>query len=459
MAAAFAAVCAPDRRSQTMPGKGRRSRSDPGPGTAGSSDGSVCPSSFLNRSRRSSAVQNEKKPRRRSLGALSRKAAAGLDKESGLSELALTRPLSPVVTDPAADTPGGTPSDSPATRRYPALPHGEGAEKACLTLTGLAQDYASTAGRTSAETAAAEAEAEAQDKLAPPPPGAELPKRWSLASPPPPPPPPRPQSERGSSRSGRRGTFSVRRLRRTDVVATGQARGAGGRRWFLLPTSCARRWWDLVMLGVALLTSFLTPLQLAFWPQMRRYQSRAALGLVLNVLWPCHVAVSLRTGFEKEGVIVTSPRAAALRYLRSSLLLDLLCCWPDELVLLASGLGLQDQMTPSFAEDASREHLRSPLFFLQLLKASSVLVLVRQTSRIEKIASLNPGLLRLCRVLTILVLTCHWVGSLWWLVAEAAGPAVIMSDNNYWIPHEWRALLLTPQATLSSKCGPRPPCL
>ena len=88
-----------------------------------------------------------------------------------------------------------------------------------------------------------------------------------------------------------------------------------------------------------------------------------------------------------------------------------------------------------------------------------MLVLVRQTSRIEKIASLNPGLLRLCRVLTILVLTCHWVGSLWWLVAEAAGPAVIMSDNNYWIPHEWRALLLTPQATLSSKCGPRPPCL
>lgn len=232
--------------------------------------------------------------------------------------------------------------------------------------------------------------------------------------------------------------------------------GAGTRkgppiRWIVLPTSRGRRTWDLIVLLVALLSALLAPIQLAFWTDVRTSWLRCVLGLCINAVWLLQVAINFRTGFEKEGVIVTTPRAVAMRYLKTAFGFDLLCCWPDELVLLGSGLASPG----GHADSADRsEHLRNPAFYMLFLKAFCVLALVRCFQTQETHGGLNPGLLRLTRVMMILILMCHWVGCLWWLIAEIEGPGVVMEESNLWVPFEWRELLL-PGPTLH-KLSPVP---
>lgn len=225
---------------------------------------------------------------------------------------------------------------------------------------------------------------------------------------------------------------------RTTFTEAGTLKGSA-LRWFLLPTSRGRLTWDLIVMLMALLSALLAPVQLAFWTDVRTSWLRCVLGLCINVVWLLHVVINFRTGFEKEGVIVTTPRAVAMRYLKSAFGFDLLCCWPDELVLLTSGLA-----SPGGGVDSAdrSEHLRSPAFFLLFLKAFCVLALVRCFQTQETHGNINPGLLRLTRVIMILILTCHWVGCLWWLIAEIEGPGVVMEEDNMWVPLEWRELLL-----------------
>ena len=39
----------------------------------------------------------------------------------------------------------------------------------------------------------------------------------------------------------------------------------------------------------------------------------------------------------------------------------------------------------------------------------------------------NPGLLRVCRLVAILLITCHWVGCMWWFVG--------VTSDLYGCPH------------------------
>jgi len=105
--------------------------------------------------------------------------------------------------------------------------------------------------------------------------------------------------------------------------------GDVGEQWrqcILLPTSTLRRVWDaFVMIGI-IFTAIALPIETVYVRQPDN-GVRTVLHTV-DILWIVDIGFNFRTAFISAGRIIRCPRAIAMRYARSWLVLDVMAAWP-----------------------------------------------------------------------------------------------------------------------------------
>lgn len=174
-------------------------------------------------------------------------------------------------------------------------------------------------------------------------------------------------------------------------------------------------------IGVGLRTAFFVegaPTPLSIWP----VSSSLATSLQLA---PSMVALA--------GVLVRDVNAIAWHYIQSSLLRDLLGALPISLARAAAVSAVPGWVPLPFALVRLQRFRRlaaSAMELLQICFSSSN-------------ASGNPGQMRLGRLGSLFLLTCHWVGCCWFAIALHGGDAAAatggdsLDSPNEWGPPPW----------------------
>jgi voltage-gated potassium channel len=157
----------------------------------------------------------------------------------------------------------------------------------------------------------------------------------------------------------------------------------------------ARRFWNLWVAALAILNGILIPLFVVY-PLSAPYVP--ALSLLIALVFAADIFVEFQTVYQHEGALIVELRERTLRYLKGSLIADILAAFP--------GLFLQSRgMLP--------EGLFVVVFFLPLLK----LLKVNRTLRESGEPIINPAIFRLMMLVFWILMAAHQIACLWILVS------------------------------------------
>ncbi|KAL1498823.1 hypothetical protein AB1Y20_014126 [Prymnesium parvum] len=168
--------------------------------------------------------------------------------------------------------------------------------------------------------------------------------------------------------------------------------------------------WHKVILVCVAYVAVWAPLQTAFDEQLREPETVwLAVNLVVDSIFIADVALVFNVAFKKQGTWVLSRREIALKYLRGRFLLDVVAAFPYGMLTVG---GAWDD------DDGASSVLRA-LRLLRLMRV--VRKLLQNGTEVAEVVSgytsqFNPALVRVSQLVVMLVLACHWVGCLWWLV-------------------------------------------
>jgi len=175
----------------------------------------------------------------------------------------------------------------------------------------------------------------------------------------------------------------------------------------------ARRLWNLWVAALAILNGILIPLFVVY-PLSAPYVP--ALSLLIALAFAADIFVEFQTVYQHEGEPIVELRKRTLRYLRGSLIADILAAFP--------GLFLQSRgMLP--------EGLFVVVFFLPLLK----LLKVNRTLRESGEAIINPAIFRLMMLVFWILMAAHQIACLWILVSgnpDGLAPLDRYISSFYW---------------------------
>jgi len=181
--------------------------------------------------------------------------------------------------------------------------------------------------------------------------------------------------------------------------------------------SKARRIWNLCVAALAILNGILIPLYVVY-PGSAPYVPN--LSLLIALVFAVDIFIEFQTVYQHEGALIVDFRERAVRYLRGSLVADVLAAFPA-LFLRTAG------MLPGFLS----EGLFIVVFFLPLLK----LVKVNRTLRESGESIINPAIFRLMMLVFWILMAAHLIACLWILVSgnpEALAPGDRYVSSFYW---------------------------
>lgn len=175
----------------------------------------------------------------------------------------------------------------------------------------------------------------------------------------------------------------------------------------------ARRLWNLCIAALAILNGILIPLFVVY-PDSAPYVP--ALSMLIALFFAADIFVEFQTVYQHEGALIVELRKRALRYLKGSLIADILAAFP--------GLFLQSRgMLP--------DGLFIVVFFLPLLK----LLKVNQTLRDSGESIINPAIFRLMMLVFWILMAAHQIACLWILVSgnpDSLAPMDRYISSFYW---------------------------
>lgn len=157
----------------------------------------------------------------------------------------------------------------------------------------------------------------------------------------------------------------------------------------------ARRFWNLWVAALAILNGILIPLFVVY-PLSAPYVP--TLSLLIALVFAADIVIEFQTVYQHEGTEIVEFRQRAIRYLKGSLVADLLAAFPG-VFLSASG-------------DLPQGALRL-LLLLPLLK----LVKVNRTLRESGESIINPAIFRLLMLVFWILMAAHLIACLWILVS------------------------------------------
>jgi len=163
--------------------------------------------------------------------------------------------------------------------------------------------------------------------------------------------------------------------------------------------------WDSVILLLVVVSCTMIPYQFAFHQDAR--EPLVVLLLLMDAVFIVDIALNFVTTHRARGIDVTDRRSTAQHYLRGSFLIDLLANFPFDLLFLALG-------------DPSIYGLSSVLLLrlLKLLRVFKIFVIFR---RWEALSWINPGHLKIIKIVAIIMLLVHWIACAWFVSALIAG--------------------------------------
>ena len=219
----------------------------------------------------------------------------------------------------------------------------------------------------------------------------------------------------------------------------------------LHPDAQFRSFWNVLLALLICYCGIAIPLDIAFERDMMMSMCGATVkcsaygtwwgaNLAIDMFFLIDIVVNARTGYMVEGAFVDNDWMALCKYLRTSFTLDLIGSFPINLVLL----GLQDEDGGDFAR--ANRMLRL-LRVAKLTKLLRMLKLGKYLEYVELVVKFNPGLMRVCKLIIISILCCHWFGCLWWLcadieidIADQDGHDAYVGmhgEPNKWLPPAW----------------------
>ena len=156
----------------------------------------------------------------------------------------------------------------------------------------------------------------------------------------------------------------------------------------------------------------------------------------INLVWDCCFVVdiffSFRTSFvDREGYTVSDGYLIAWHYLRSGFAIDLVGSFPLNFFLRSSS----DDGAEVSGGAATR--LNRNLRLLRIIKLNRLLRLSKLSKALkafELVVRFHPSAMRLCKLLLLMILTCHWMGCTWWFVADLE----LTADGIDATPNDWQ---------------------
>ena len=172
----------------------------------------------------------------------------------------------------------------------------------------------------------------------------------------------------------------------------------------LHPTSRFRLLWNGAIMLLVCLSALAVPFQVAFGEDLRDHTLMdywSSVDLFFDSIFMVDVWVNFRTGYMKDGVVVTDTGMIAERYLKGSFTIDVISSFPLSLFISDEGGG-------SFTR------------LLRIVRLSKLLRLVRFSHYFKvltEFTDIDPSIIRLLSVFMGTVIVCHWTGCLWYLVS------------------------------------------
>ena len=159
------------------------------------------------------------------------------------------------------------------------------------------------------------------------------------------------------------------------------------------PDSRLKAKWDTVILFCVISLAFVVPFQAAF--RVGSAGLLYVLAVVMDFLFLIDIAFSFRTGFVENGVYCVSKERIASKYMSSWFPIDLVASAPLSL--------LPDDLTDN----------NSWLRFLKLFRLLRLTRLSRILSVWERNMVMHPGVLRLFKLFSLVILVAHWTACAW----------------------------------------------
>eukprot|EP00908_Phaeocystis_cordata_P000765 Transcript_10847.p1 GENE.Transcript_10847~~Transcript_10847.p1 ORF type:complete len:668 (-),score=257.90 Transcript_10847:1154-3157(-) len=194
----------------------------------------------------------------------------------------------------------------------------------------------------------------------------------------------------------------------------------------LHPTARRKLTWDALQLLALCYCVLCLPLVLGFEAVMPAASADAlrALNGAVDLFVLLDVGVMLRTAFVVEGVLVRDLKTIATHYARGALARDLLGALPLSLVRAFDFAAVPGWLPLLFG-------VIRLLRFRRLAASAAELLSVGQQT-----VGMNPGIIRLGRLGSLFLLSCHWVGCCWYAIALHGGDADA-KDSDSWGPPPW----------------------
>lgn len=175
----------------------------------------------------------------------------------------------------------------------------------------------------------------------------------------------------------------------------------------------ARRLWNLWVAALAILNGILIPLFVVY-PLSAPYVP--ILSLLIALVFAADIVIELQTVYQHEGALIVELRQRTLRYLKGTLIADMLAAFPG-VFFYASG---------NLPQGVLRLLLLLPL--LKLVKAN-------RTLRESGESIINPAIFRLLMLVFWILMAAHLIACLWILVSgnpEALPPVDRYVSSFYW---------------------------
>ncbi|XP_076977544.1 potassium/sodium hyperpolarization-activated cyclic nucleotide-gated channel 2 [Tamandua tetradactyla] len=236
--------------------------------------------------------------------------------------------------------------------------------------------------------------------------------------------------------------FSLRMFGSQKAVEREQERVKSAGAWIIHPYSDFRFYWDFTMLLFMVGNLIIIPVGITFFKD-----ETTAPWIVFNVVsdtfFLLDLALNFRTGIviEDNTEIVLDPEKIKRRYLRSWFVVDFVSSIPVDYIFLIVEKGIDSEVYKT-ARALRIVRFTKILSLLRLLRLSRLIRYIHQWEEIFHMTyDLASAVMRICNLISMMLLLCHWDGCLQFLVPMLQDfPRDCWVSINGMVNHSWSEL-------------------
>nr|XP_013000938.2 LOW QUALITY PROTEIN: potassium/sodium hyperpolarization-activated cyclic nucleotide-gated channel 2 [Cavia porcellus] len=236
--------------------------------------------------------------------------------------------------------------------------------------------------------------------------------------------------------------FSMRMFGSQKTVEREQERVKSAGAWIIHPYSDFRFYWDFTMLLFMVGNLIIIPVGITFFKD-----ETTAPWIVFNVVsdtfFLMDLVLNFRTGIviEDNTEIILDPEKIKKKYLRSWFVVDFVSSIPVDYIFLIVEKGIDSEVYKT-ARALRIVRFTKILSLLRLLRLSRLIRYIHQWEEIFHMTyDLASAVMRICNLISMMLLLCHWDGCLQFLVPMLQDfPSNCWVSINNMVNHSWSEL-------------------